>query len=416
METPVLHLKTNKMANFIIGRQQILDQKLNIYAYELLFRGKDFDLNDKNEATQATNQIITDSILELGLNNLVGTHKAFINFTTQNILEKTPLSLPKDRIVIEVLENVDIDLRIINNLKEFSQQGYTIALDDFVFSDEWCPLLEFANIIKLDVMEMGEARTREAIKQLKPFNIQLLAEKVETHEEFRYLSELGCDYFQGFFFHKPNLVAGKRLGVNQTAALRLLTIINNPDIEFDKLSKAISLDVGLSYKLLHYINSAFFALPSKMESIHRAISYLGLKELKRWSNILTLAALSNKPEATLQNALIRGKMCELLGNLIGEKSDHFFLIGILSSLDSILDLPLEEALQQLPLADDVVSAILNKQGLAGEALECVINYERWHLSGMYFRNLDQKLISEAYFKSITWAKDVLGSVDVSPIR
>jgi len=121
------------MADFLIGRQQILDQKLNIYAYELLFRGQDFDLKNKSEATQATNQVITDSVLELGLNNLVGSHKAFINFTSQNILEKTPLSLPKERVVIEVLENVAVDLRIIGNLREFSQQGYMMALDDFVF-------------------------------------------------------------------------------------------------------------------------------------------------------------------------------------------------------------------------------------------------------------------------------------------
>jgi EAL and modified HD-GYP domain-containing signal transduction protein len=398
------------MADFIIGRQQIFDKQLNIYAYELLFRGKDFDLTDKTQATQATNQIITDSILELGLNNLVDSHKAFINFTSQNILEKTPLHLPKDRIVIEVLENIVIDSRLIDSLREFSQQGYTIALDDFVFSDEWKPLLEFADIIKLDIMEMGETKTRDVIKQLKPYNALLLAEKVETHEEFQYLRELGCDYFQGFFFNKPNTVVGKRLGVNQTAAIKLLTIINNPDVEFEELSKTISRDVNLSYKLLHYINSAFFALPSKIGSIHHAISYLGLKEVKRWSNILTLASLSNKPEATLQNSLIRGKMCELLGVLIGGKADHFFLIGILSSLDSILDIPLQEALQQLPLADDLVSAILNKQGLAGEALECVINYEQWNLAGMTFRNLDQKLIGEAYVQSINWAKDVLGNL------
>jgi EAL and modified HD-GYP domain-containing signal transduction protein len=398
------------MADFIIGRQQIFDQKLNIYAYELLFRGKDLNLNDKNEATQATNQIITDSILELGLNTLVGSHKAFINFTTQNILEKTPLNLPKDRIVIEVLENVAIDLRIINNLREFSQHGYTIALDDFVFSDEWKPLIEFANIIKLDIMEMGEANTRNAIKQLKPYNVRILAEKVETHEEFQYLSELGCDYFQGFFFNKPNTVAGKRLGVNQTAAIRLLTIVNDPEVGFEELSKIISQDVGLSYKLLHYINSAFFALPSKVESIHQAISYLGLKEIKRWSNILTLASLSNKPEAILQNSLIRGKMCEQLGRLVGEKADHFFLIGILSCLDSLLDIPIADALQQLPLADDISPAILHKQGLTGEALQCVINYEHWDLSGMTFRNLDQKLIGEAYVQSINWAKDVLSNL------
>ena len=127
------------MADFIIGRQQILDRKLNIYAYELLFRGQGFDLNDRDEATQATNQIITDTILEVGINNIVDEYRAFINFTTQNILEKTPLSLPKDRIVIEVLENVKIDLRVINNLREMSQQGYLIALDDFIFTEEWKP-------------------------------------------------------------------------------------------------------------------------------------------------------------------------------------------------------------------------------------------------------------------------------------
>ena len=395
------------MADFIIGRQQILDQKLAIFAYELLFRGNDFDLDDKNEASQATNQIITDSILEIGLNKLVGQHKAFINFTTLNILEKTPLNLPKDRIVIEVLENVAIDLRIINNLREFSQQGYTIALDDFVFSEEWKPLIEIADIIKLDIMEMGEVKIRDVIQQLKPYHVKLLAEKVETHEEFQFLRELGFDYFQGFFFNKPISVSGKRIGVNQTAAIKLLNIINNPDVEFDELTKTISQDVGLSYKLLHYINSAFFALPSRIESIHHAITYLGLKEVKRWSNILTLASLSNKSIATLQNALIRGKMCEHLGMLIGGKGDHFFLIGILSSLDSILDINLEEALQQLPIAADDVSAILDKQGTTGEALECVINYEHWNISDMRFANLDPALIGEAYIASINWAKDVL---------
>ena len=398
------------MADIIIGRQQIFDQKLNIYAYELLFRGNDFDLNHKEGATQATNQVITDTILELGLNTIVGPHKAFINFTTQNILDKTPLHLPKDRIVIEVLENVEIDSRIVANLKELSNLGYLIALDDFVFSDEWTPLVEFADIIKLDILEMGESKTRELIKRLKPYNVHLLAEKVETYSEYQYLLELGCDYFQGFFFNKPNIVSGKRISVNQTAAIQLLNTVNNPDVEFEDLTKIISLDVGLSYKLLHYINSAFFALPNKVSSINHAISYLGLKEIKRWINILTLASLSNKPEAVMQNALIRGKMCEELAGLSGNKSDNFFLIGILSNLDSLLDMPLNEALSQLPLADDIVAAILNKEGLGGEALKCVISYEHWDISSISFRDIDQSVIGDAYIHSINWAKDVMSNI------
>jgi len=399
------------MANFIIGRQQIFDQKLNIFGYEILFRGDDFDLNRKDEATQATNQVITDTILEIGLNTLVGPHKAFINFTTQNILEKTPLNLPKDRIVIEVLENVEISPRIIDNLKELSKLGYTIALDDFVFSAEWRPLVEFADIIKLDILEMGESKTRALIKYLKQYNVKLLAEKVETYAEYQYLLELGCDYFQGFFFNKPNIVPGKRLSVNQTVAIQLLNTVNNPDVEFEDLTKIISLDVGLSYKLLRYINSAFFALPNKVSSINHAISYLGLKEIKRWINILTLASLTNKPEAIMQNALIRGKMCEQLASLSGNKSDNFFLIGILSNLDSLLDMPLDEALNQLPLADDIVSAILHKSGLGGEALLCVISYEHWDISSISFKDIDQAIIGDTYIQTINWAKDVLGNMN-----
>ncbi|TAN68324.1 MAG: HDOD domain-containing protein [Methylobacter sp.] len=398
------------MADIIIGRQQIFDQKLNIYAYELLFRGNDFDLSQKDDATQATNQVITDTILELGLNNIVGPHKAFVNFTTQNILDKTPLHLPKDRIVIEVLENVEIDSRIVANLKELSKLGYIIALDDFVFTEDWTPLVEFADIIKLDVLEMGESKTRELIERLKPYNVQLLAEKVETYAEYQYLVDLGCDYFQGFFFNKPNIVSGKRISVNQTAAIQLLNTINNPDVEFEDLSKIISLDVGLSYKLLHYINSAFFALPNKVSSINHAISYLGLKEIKRWINILTLASLSNKPEAVMQNALIRGKMCEELASLSGDKSDNFFLIGILSNLDSLLDVSLDEALSQLPLADDIVAAILDKKGLGGEALRCVISYEHWDISAIAFKDIDQSVIGDTYIHSINWAKDVMGTI------
>jgi EAL and modified HD-GYP domain-containing signal transduction protein len=398
------------MADFIIGRQQILDRQLNVYAYELLFRGQGFDLNDREEATQATNQIVTDAIIEIGINNIVDEHRAFINFTTQNILEKTPLSLPKDRIVIEVLENVKIDLRVINNLREMSKQGYLIALDDFVFTEEWKPLVEFADIIKLDVLEMGEANVREAIAQLAPYKLKILAEKVETHQEYQYLRELGCDYFQGFFFSKPNLVEGKRMGVNQLAAVRLLTKINNPDVEFEELTEVISQDIGLSYKLLHYINSAFFSIPTKIESINQAITYLGMNELKRWINILMLSSLSDKPIVVMQNALIRGKMCELLAKSAGHKTGNYFLIGMLSSLDSILDISISDALAQLPLGDDIVFAILEHKGLGGEALRCVLGYERWDTGSIAFGNIDQTEIGNAYIESIAWATKVISNV------
>lgn len=390
------------MTDFLIGRQQILDRDLNTFAYEILFRGKDFDLNLKEGAANATKQVITDTVLEIGLNQLVGPHKTFINFTAQNIIDKTPLHLPKERIVIEVLESVAIDNTIVTNLKELSQLGYTIALDDFVLTPEWRPLLEFADIVKLDIIADGLEGSRKLIEQLKPYKLKLLAEKVETHQQFETLRDWGCELFQGFFFSKPNLVEGKRLGVSQTAAIQLLSTINKTDASFAEIGKIISLDVGMSFKLLHYINSAFFALPQKIESIQHATAWLGLVEVKRWANILTLSSLSEKPPSVLQNVLIRAKMCELIARELHEDQEHYFLIGMLSGLDSLLDLPISKVMEQLPLSEDVANAVLHHASGAGEALHFCIAYERWQPGLSTFRNIDPERIANIYLESIDW--------------
>lgn len=390
------------MTDFLIGRQQILDSKLNTFAYEILFRGKDFDLSVEESATSATKQVITDTILEIGLNQLVGPHLAFINFTTQNILEKTPLHLPKERIVIEVLENVEVDAQIITNLRELSARGYTIALDDFALTPQWLPLLEFVDIIKLDIMAFSLAETQQLIEKLKPYKLRLLAEKVETQQEFQLLQEWGCELFQGFFFSKPNIVEGKRLGVSQTATLQLLALINNEDVSFKEVSKVISQDVNLSFKLLRYINSASFALARKVDSLQHAATYLGLKELRRWVNILALSSMSSKPPVVLQTILVRAKMCELLALEIKKDPEVFFLVGLLSGLDSIVDLPLEKALEQLPLSSKVTTAILDKTGLAGEALQYTLDYERWEVQQATFRNIKQQRIAAIYLECIQW--------------
>lgn len=397
------------MSDILIGRQQIFNSNLNVYAYEILFRGSDFDLNEKDGATSATNQVITDTILEIGLNQIVGSNKAFINFTAQNLLEKTPLNLPKERIVVEVLEDVTVDYRIINNLRELSLQGYTIALDDFVFSPEWLPLIEFANIIKLDVMAMPLEQTLATIEKLKPYQIQLLAEKVETTDEFEALKNAGCELFQGFFFSKPNVVAGKRVGINQIATIKLLSTINKPDVGFKELSEVIAQDVGLSYKLLHYINSAFFSLPNKIDSIQHAVTCLGISEIKRWVNILTLTSISNKPNVLFQNILIRGKLCELLAEQYNQDPSQLFVMGMLSNLDSLLDLPLQEALSQLPMSKEIEQAILHHKGIAGSILAYVINHEQWKSKGDLNLDINPENFQEIYLESIHWSNQVLGN-------
>lgn len=396
------------MNHLIIGRQQIFNRESDIYAYELLFRDKNLNLLDSHESTVATQQIITDSILEIGLNNIVGQHKAFVNFTTQNILEKTPLTLPKNRIVIDILENVALDdLRIISNLEEMSQKGYLIALDGDAITPQHQGLIAFADIIKLDIFTMEESRIRDMISQLKFYDVKILASKVETIKQYEYLLELGCDYFQGFFFHMPNLVKGKRIGVNQANMLRLLSIINDPDVEFDDLVKEISQDVSLTHKILRYINSAFYPTTIQIKSINQAIAYLGLNELKRWTSIVMLSSLSHQPSFIIQNALIRGKMCETLAKLMLQHAteyDEFFLIGILSALDSILEISLEDALTQLPLSEHIADAILSRKGFGGEMLNCVLNYELGDFSKIELNDLS--IVSRAYIESLCWARKV----------
>ncbi len=399
------------MSDIIIGRQQILDHELKTYAYELLFRGPDFNIADPASGTKATNQIITDTLLEVGLNNIVGTHKAFINFTTQNILEKTPLHLPKDRIVIEILEDIHIDSQIIAAAREFSNNGYMIALDDFVFSKKWRPLIEVANIIKIDVMAMSMSEVKALITKLKPFDVKFLAEKVETYEEFLKLQDLGCHFFQGYFFSKPNIVEGKRIGINQLAAIKLLTTINKAEVDFKEIITIISQDVGLSYKLLHYINASFFGLPREIQSIQHAITCLGLKEVRRWTSIVTLASLSDKPTVIIENSLICARMCEQMAILLGENPEQFFMIGLLYHIDSLLDMTLSDALKQLPLEATIVNALLYKQGIAGSTLKCVTQFEQWQTFSSYCNKISKQQMGAIYLEAINWTEDVMNNIN-----
>lgn len=394
------------MADYFIGRQQILDRDLRVYGYELLYRGGSVDFAEERQAADATNQIIVDAVLDYGLERIAGSRRAFINFTARNLIDKTPLSLPKERVVIEVLENIKVGHEVICAVADLSKSGYLIALDDFIFSEEWLPLVKLANIIKIDIRAHSPQQLAEIIYSLRPYDVKLLAEKVETYEEYDLYRALGFHYFQGFFFNKPNVIHGKRVDAASHSVAQLLALINKEEIDFKELAEAISNDVGLSYKLLRYINSAYFAFRKKIDSIQKAIIYLGMRQIKHWATILTLSRFSDKPNELLILSLSRAKMCELLAVLAGEKSEHFFLVGILSNLDAWLDAPMEEILNSLPLTDKVREAILYKKGAEGEALLCAIHYERCDSAAIRFKNLQPSAIRQAFWDSIQWTNDV----------
>jgi EAL and modified HD-GYP domain-containing signal transduction protein len=393
------------MTDFLIGRQQIFDRDLRIFGYELLFRTLDDRSAPAADGSAITQQLIVDAILELGLEKLTGGTRAFINFTADNLLDGIAELLPKDRVVIEVLESARITPHLISSVRRLAAAGYLIALDDFVFEPAWEPLVQIAHIIKIDVRAQPENETYELIHQLKPYGTKILLEKIESEQEFQLYHRLGGDYFQGYFLHRPHLQAGKRIEAVHQTLLQLLAELHQPTIDFYRIAELVRRDPALSFKLLNFTNSAWFALPRRIDSIEQAVILLGLEQIKRWATLLALSsAVQTQPTELLRAALTRARMCELLAIATEHPAPHqAFLVGLFSNLDALLGVPLAEITKTLPLAEEV-QAGLNQQGPLGEILSCTLNYERWQLTVACCSGLSLTTIGRIYLDSIAWAQ------------
>lgn len=392
------------MQDIYIGRQPIFDRDLNVFAYELLFRSGTQNHAGEFDGDQATSRVIVNAFIEIGLDQLVGTHRAFINLTRGFVTSSAPLPFPKDRVVLEVLEDIRPDAEVIAGVRNLAAQGYSVALDDFVFNENLRPLIEHAEIVKLDLMSMSREQLDEHVRLLRDYNVKLLAEKIETQEEFEHCKELGFDYFQGYFLSIPNIVQGTQLPPNRLAVLQLLSKLQNPDSKTGEIEKLVSQDVALSYKLLRYINSAFFALPKKIDSIRQAVVYLGTSAIKTWITLLVVAGLGNKPAELVTQAMQRAKMCELLAQTAKRPhGEAYFTVGLFSLLEALMDAPLEKILEALPFSDDIRDALLKQEGAYGEALACVIAYEKGDFLRARFDRLAPSQMTDAYLASARWA-------------
>src|SRR5262244_1494198 len=253
-----------------VGRQPIYTPQLDVFAYELLFRRGEMQHADVTDGNQATAHVLVNTFLELGLDTLVGSKRAFVNLTRDFLLQDYSLVFPADRVALEVLEDVAVDTDLLEALRNLSAQGYTIALDDFFYQEHLRPLVELADIIKIDVLASGRTTVAEQVELLRQYDVQLLAEKVETQDDFTYYNTLGFEYFQGYFFCRPDVVKGQRLPTNRLIILELLAKLQNPGTTFRELEALISRDVSLSYKVLRAANAAMFTRARKVESIQQA--------------------------------------------------------------------------------------------------------------------------------------------------
>jgi c-di-GMP-related signal transduction protein len=344
-----------------VARQAIFDRARRVHGYELLFRANGVQNEfDGSDPTSATAEVLANSLLAIGLENLVGEKLAFVNFNRELLLKQWHSLLPKKGAVIEILETVEPDAEVIAACNKLREQGYQIALDDFVLCDRYEALLRIANLVKIEIRSLSESQHQALVQSYHARGLKMLAEKVETYEEFAWAREIGYDYFQGFFFARPAMVRAKLIPVVQSNCLRLLWEAMRPELDLAGLNRIVAADVALSFKLLRYVNSALFALPSKVQSICHALTFLGDADLRRWITLAMLPRLAeNKTAELVTHFLVRARFCEAAIVLTGEPlAEHAFLMGLFSLLDALVDRPLEELLVAVGLAPPIMAALL----------------------------------------------------------
>lgn len=399
------------MENVFVARQPIFHNDLSLYGYELLFRAGIANEALVSNGDSATSEVILNTFTVFGLHDLVGDCPAFINLTRRFLVETRPLPLPLGQTVIEVLEDIVVDAELLAAVKRLKAEGYTIALDDYRHSDASEPLLHLADIVKLEMDSLMAPGADELVAKLRRFDVRILAEKIEDYRQLEHCRALGCDYFQGYFLSRPDVSAGTTISTERLAILELLARIHDPDTEIRDIEGVIRRDLSLSYKLLRYINSAYYRRAYEINSLRQAVMMLGMRELRRWASIVSLCNFADKPEAVVHDLLVRAKMCELVATgICPEHADSCFITGLFSGLDVLLDRPMEEVLERLPLASDIKRALLDRAGPAGNVLDCVLAYESADPSGLHLPNMTAEQVRQHYLSALQWQQAQLGFI------
>lgn len=393
-----------------VARQPIFDRKQQVVAYELLYRARDEQQADFSDPDQATTAVFVNTFMDIGLERVTGQRRAYVNLTRPYLLGHYPLPFDHERVTLEVLEDIEPDPELVEAVAALSGRGYEIALDDFIYRDELIPLVRQADVIKLDIRQLDAAALQQHIDILRRYPVRLLAEKVETREELARCMALGFDMFQGYFFCEPAIVRGKQAAPSRVATLHLLHKLNSAEFQFDELAGLISTDATLAYKLLRYINSAYFGVRHKIDSIRHALIMLGQKNIRVWLNLIALSQMQDKSRELMVVTLARARMSELIAVAQGREieRDMYFLAGLFSALDAFVDLPLEEALTSIALNDEISEGILRGSGPVGRVLRLVLTAERGDWGGMDAMGLPSKAITAAYLDAIDWATGMTG--------
>jgi c-di-GMP-related signal transduction protein len=401
--------KANPATRFI-ARQPVLTKDEKVFGYELLFRDgveNYFQSSDPEAASRST----LDSSMLMGLDVLCDGRRAFINCTREVLLKDYITLLPSNQTVVEVLESVPPDDLVMAACQRLKEAGYMIALDDFVADDPREPLTEMADILKVDVQVTTPEQRAAMIKRYGPWRCRLLAEKVETREEFVAAGKAGFVYFQGYFFRKPEVLATHDIPANRINYLRMLQAASRPELDPRELENVIKGEASLCYRLLRYLNSAAFGFANEIHSIRHALSMLGEREVRRWVRLVaTLSAGQGKSTELVLSAMVRARFCELLSPKIQHGDSDLFLLGLLSMMDVILEVPMSEVLDKVPLDQETKSVLLGGASRLRPLYQLMLARESgdWQNTAVLAGQLhmSESEVAESYWQAMQWAREM----------
>lgn len=358
-----------------LGRQPILDRSQSIIGYELLFRTADVEYADVGGIGSPDSQVVCAVLSNFGINEVLGNHKGFVNVSESFLMSDVVEILPVGKTVIELLETIEPNETSLSRCRELKDRGFMLALDDNLYRPEFEPFYEIVDIVKIDVLQLSPEGVRRMVELLENRGITLLAEKVETMEQYRYCFDLGFQLFQGYYFARPSVLNRRRVDVSAVTLLKLLGLVCG-DAEMAEIEEVVKLHPGLSYNLLRLVNSVAVGMREKIGTLRHALVVLGMRQLRRWVQLALFASdrTSGAGSPLLETAAFRGRLMEILAaanrrEFQGqESSDKAFMTGVLSLVDVLFELPMEEILSQLNLSEDVRLALLERKGPLGTLL------------------------------------------------
>lgn len=400
----------------LMARQPIYTKSQDVAAFELLFRDKDGQFIQGLKDKDATLGVLLGTYSSIstrdgGERNL----PCFLKVTDSFLLDNEMPELPRQSFVIEILgHSTTFSPALLERVKELAAQGYRLALADYDPNDErFAPLLNVVHVLKLDIQKLGMQNLAAVVQKLRPYQLELLADKVETQDEFRQCLEMGFALYMGYFLSKPQPVKGKKISGNKVLLIQLLTELQRPNATAQSVEEIALNDPALTYRILRVVNSAAFNLRREISSLSHAIALLGMEQIKRWVMLFMANSDGNKPDDLTRNMLQRGRMCELIAEMAGrEEPLNHFIVGLLSQLDAMLDIEMADLMEQVPLQHEIKDALISREGSFGEVLREVEFYERGEFEHLK-RILERHFYEVAYRHSLAWSNQVMQALQAA---